>query len=61
MSRIKAWLMTMEEDAESMSAQEFAKEHGQRNMDIWSKIQRELGKDNTDEQYLAFCKTQGEA
>ena len=34
MSRIKAWLMTMEEDAESMSAQEFAKEHGQRNMDV---------------------------
>jgi hypothetical protein len=61
MSRIKEWLMAMEEDAEHMSAQEFATAHGQRNMDIWSKVQWELGKDNVEEQYLAFCKTQGEA
>ncbi len=53
--------MAMEEDAENMSAQEFATAHGQRNMDIWSKVQWELGKDNVEEQYLAFCKTQGEA
>ena len=61
MGKIKAWVMGMEEDAEVLTAQEFMKKHGSRHLDIWSKVQWELGKDNIDEQYLAFCKTQGEA
>ena len=61
MSRVKAWLMSMEEDAEVLTAQEFLEKHGERNMDIWSKVQWELGKDNLEEQYLAFCRTQGDA
>tara|TARA_R110000744_G_scaffold66001_1_gene134927 strand:+ start:650 stop:835 length:186 start_codon:yes stop_codon:yes gene_type:complete len=61
MGKVKAWLMGMEEDAEVLTAQEFMEKHGERHIDVWSKIQWELGKDNFDEQYLAFCKTQGEA
>ena len=61
MGKIKAWVMGMEEDAEVLTAQEFMEKHGSGHLDIWSKVQWELGKDNIDEQYLAFCKTQGEA
>ena len=61
MGKVKAWVMDMEEDAEVLTAQEFVEKHGERHIDVWSKIQWELGKDNFDEQYLAFCKTQGEA
>jgi len=61
MGKVKAWLMGMEEDAEVLTAQEFVEKHGSRHIDVWSKVQWELGKDNIDEQYLAFCKTQGEA
>jgi hypothetical protein len=61
MSKVKAWMMSMEEDAQAMTAQEFLEKYGTYNMDIWSKVQWELGKDNLEEQYLAFCRTQGEA
>ena len=61
MGKIKAWVMGMEEDAEALTAQEFVEKHGKMNIDIWSKVQWDLGKDNIEEQYLAFCKTQGEA
>ena len=61
MSRVKAWLMSMEEDAEVLTAQEFLEKHGERNMDIWSKVQWELGKENVEEQYLALCSPEGAA
>tara|TARA_R100001244_G_scaffold112672_1_gene83379 strand:- start:209 stop:394 length:186 start_codon:yes stop_codon:yes gene_type:complete len=61
MGKVKAWVMGMEEDAEVLTAQEFVEKHGQMNIDIWSKVQWDLGKGNIEEQYLAFCKTQGEA
>ena len=61
MGKVKAGLMGMEEDAEVLTAQEFVEKHGSRHIDVWSKVQCELGKDNIDEQYLAFCKTQGDA
>ena len=61
MSRVKAWLMSMEEDAEVLTAQEFLENHGERNMDIWSKVQWELGNENVEEQYLALCSPEGDA
>ena len=61
MGKVKAWLMSMEEDAEVLTAQEFIEQHGERHIDVWSMVQWRLGRENIDEQYLAFCKTQGDA
>jgi|TARA_R100001594_G_scaffold59881_2_gene93882 hypothetical protein len=61
MGKVKAWVMSMEEDAEVLTAQEFVDKHGKMNLDIWSKVQWELGKSNIQEQYLAVCKTEGDA
>jgi hypothetical protein len=61
MGKVKALLMEMEEDAEYMSAEEWAKKWGQEELYIWSRIQWELGRENVDEQYLAMAKPKGSA
>ena len=61
MGRMKNMLMEMEEDAESMSAEEWMKKWGSNELHIWSRIQWELGNDNLDEQYLAITKPEGSA
>jgi hypothetical protein len=61
MGKVKALLMEMEEDAEGMSAEEWAKKWGQEELYIWSRIQWELGRENVDEQFLAMAKPEGSA
>jgi hypothetical protein len=61
MGKVKALLMEMEEDAEGMSAEEWAKKWGQEELFIWSRIQWELGRENVDEQFLAMVKPEGSA
>jgi hypothetical protein len=61
MGKVKALLMEMEEDAEGMSAEEWAKKWGQEELFIWSRIQWELGRENVDEQFLAMAKPKGSA
>jgi|TARA_R100000908_G_C3658643_1_gene86949 hypothetical protein len=61
MGKVKALLMEMEEDAEGMSAEEWAKKWGQEELFIWSRIQWELGRENVDEQFLAMAKPEGSA
>jgi len=61
MGKVKALLMEMEEDAESMSAEKWAKKWGADELHIWSRIQWELGNDNIDEQFLAITKPEGSA
>ncbi len=61
MGKVKALLMEMEEDAEGMSAEEWAKKWGQEELYIWSRIQWELGRENVDEQFLAMAKPKGSA
>ena len=38
MGKIKAWLMTMEEDAADMSKLQFCAAHGAVHMDIWDRV-----------------------
>ncbi len=61
MGKVKALLMEMEEDAEGMSAEEWAKKWGQEELFIWSRIQWELGRENVDEQFLTMAKPEGSA
>jgi|TARA_R110000751_G_scaffold97698_1_gene190223 hypothetical protein len=62
MGKVKAWMTGMEEDAEVLTAQEFIEKHGSRHLEVWSMVQWRLKReDNIDEQYLAFCKTEGDA
>ena len=61
MGKVKALLMEMEEDAESMPAEEWMKKWGADELHIWSRIQWELGNDNIDEQFLAITKPEGSA
>ena len=36
--RVKAWLMKLEEDAAEMTRDEFIKEHGEYEVDIWDRV-----------------------
>jgi hypothetical protein len=38
MGKVKAWLMTMEEDAADMSKLQFCATHGAVHMDIWDRV-----------------------
>tara|TARA_R110001606_G_scaffold382859_1_gene544844 strand:+ start:125 stop:316 length:192 start_codon:yes stop_codon:yes gene_type:complete len=38
MGKVKAWLMTMEEDAADMSKLQFCATHGATHMDIWDRV-----------------------
>ena len=52
MGRIKAWLMDMEEDATMLSADQFKKQHGEKHMDIWEKIN---GQETPPEKLKIIC------
>ena len=36
--KVKAWLMKLEEDAAEMTRDEFIKEHGEYEVDIWDRV-----------------------
>ena len=36
--KVKAWLMEMEEDAAEMTRDEFIKEHGEYQTDVWDRV-----------------------
>ena len=38
MGKVKAWLMKMEEDAVEMTRDEFIKEHGEYQADVWDRV-----------------------
>ena len=38
MGKVKAWLMEMEDDATEMTRDEFIKEHGEYQADIWDRV-----------------------
>lgn len=38
MSKVGQWVMEMQEDAASMTEQEFVKRHGQENSSIWQEV-----------------------
>ena len=38
--KVKAWLMEMEEDAVDMTRDEFIKEHGEYQVDIWDRVNK---------------------
>ena len=61
MGSVKNWLMDMEQDAAEMTSQEFVDKHGGDNIDVWVRIQWDLGNEIGEEHYLAMSKPVGEA
>ncbi len=51
----------MEHDAADMSSQEFVDKHGGENIDIWVRVQWELGNEIGEEHYLAITEPEGSA
>ena len=61
MGSVKNWLMDMEQDAAEMTSQEFVDKHGGDNIDVWVRVQWDLGNEIGEEHYLAMSKPEGEA
>lgn len=61
MGSVKNWLMDMEQDAAEMTSQEFVDKHGGDNIDVWVRVQWDLGNEIGEEHYLAISKTEGSA
>jgi hypothetical protein len=61
MGSVKNWLMDMEQDAAEMTSQEFVDKHGGDNIDVWVRVQWDLGNEIDEEHYLAMSKPEGSA
>jgi len=61
MGSVKNWLMDMEQDAAEMSSQEFVDKHGGDNIDVWVRVQWDLGNEIGEEHYLAITEPEGSA
>ena len=61
MGSVKNWLMDMEQDAAEMTSQEFVDKHGGDNIDVWVRVQWDLGNEISEEHYLAISKPEGSA
>jgi|TARA_R100001510_G_C7466556_1_gene84710 hypothetical protein len=61
MGSVKNWLMDMEQDAAEMTSQEFVDKHGGDNIDVWVRVQWDLGNEIGEEHYLAISKPEGSA
>jgi hypothetical protein len=59
MGSVKNWLMDMEQDAAEMTSQEFVDKHGGDNIDVWVRVQWDLGNEIGEEHYLAMSKPEG--
>ena len=59
MGSVKNWLMDMEQDAAEMTSQEFVDKHGGDNIDVWVRVQWDLGNEIDEEHYLAMSKPEG--
>ena len=61
MGSVKNWLMDMEQDAAEMTSQEFGDKHGGDNIEVWVRVQWDLGNEIGEEHYLAISKPEGSA
>ena len=61
MGSVKNWLTDMEQDAAEMTSQEFVDKHGGDNIDVWVRVQWDLGNEIGEEHYLAMSKPEGSA